>query len=323
MQFYLTNRDLLTKKKVRQTIRRPQREEEETLQHPVILTCAVTGGDDTAGRFAAVPVTPEQIAREAIEACKAGAAIAHIHVRNPETGKPSMETALYREVVERIRDSGSPVIINLTTGPGARFVPSDTEANTAQPGSNLRPPADRVQHILELKPEICSLDMGTLNFGKGVLMNVPAHVEIIAKAIRSAGVKPELEVFDTGHIALSLDMIRRGLIEERPLFQMVTGVPWGAPATTEVLAAMKSMLPHGSAWAAFGVGRSQYPVLAQALILGGHVRVGLEDNLYISKGELAPDNAALVRKAANIVEQLGSRLATPAEARGMLGLATP
>jgi uncharacterized protein (DUF849 family) len=290
------------------------------LQQPAILTCAVTGGDDTAGRFPAVPVTPEQIAREAIAACEAGAAIAHIHVRNPDTGKPSMELALYREVVQRIRDSGSPVIINLTTGPGARFVPSNTEANTAQPGSNLRPPLERVQHILELKPEICSLDMGTLNFGKGALVNVPAHVEAIAAAIRDAGVKPELEVFDTGHIALSLDMIQRGLLEPRPLFQMVLGVPWGAPASPEVLAAMKSMLPAGSPWAAFGVGRSEFPMVAQALLLGGHVRVGLEDNVYLAKGELAPDNASLVRKAATIVELLGSRLATPAEARDILGL---
>jgi uncharacterized protein (DUF849 family) len=292
------------------------------LHNPVILTCAVTGGDDTAGRFQAVPVTPEQIARAAIDACKAGAAIAHIHVRHPETGKPSMETALYREVVDRIRDSGSPVIVNLTTGPGARFVPSNTLANTAEPGSNLRPPIERVQHIVELKPDICSLDMGTLNFGKGVLVNVPAHVETIAAAIRAAGVKPELEVFDTGHIALSLDMIKRGLLDDKPLFQMVMGVPWGAPASTEVLASMKSMLPAGAQWAAFGVGRAQFPMVAQAFLLGGHVRVGLEDNLYISRGELAPDNASLVRKAANVIDLLGSRLATPAEARAMLGLAS-
>ena len=290
------------------------------MKQPVILTCAVTGGDDTAGRFQAVPVTPEQIAHAAIESCKAGAAIAHIHVRNPETGKPSMGLALYREVVDRIRESGSDVIINLTTGPGARFVPSDTETNQAQPGSNLRPPVERVQHIVALKPDICSLDMGTLNFGKGALINVPGHVETIAAAIRSAGVKPELEVFDTGHIALALDMIRRGLLDDKPLFQMVMGVPWGAPATTEVLAAMKSMLPQGAEWAAFGVGRSQFPMVAQALVLGGHIRVGLEDNLYIAKGELAPDNASLVRKAANIVDLIGSSLATPAEARAILGI---
>jgi uncharacterized protein (DUF849 family) len=290
------------------------------VHHPVILTCAVTGGDDTGVKYPAVPVTPHQIANAAIDACKAGAAIAHIHVRHPETGKPSMDVALYREVVDRVRDSGSPVIINLTTGPGARFVPSDEEANKAQPGSNLRPPAERVAHILELKPEICSLDMGSLNFGKGALINVPEHVQTIAAAIRSAGVKPELEVFDSGHIALSLDMIRRGLIDPAPLFQMVLGVPWGAPATAEVLAAMKSLLPQGSPWAAFGVGRAQFPFVAQAFLLGGHVRVGLEDNLYLSKGVLAPDNASLVRKAAEVVDLLGSRLATPSEARELLGL---
>ena len=154
----------------------------------MILTCAVTGGDDTAGRFASVPVTPEQIARAAIEACAAGAAIAHIHVRDPYTGKSSMDLALYREVVDRIRDSGSPVIINLTTGPGARFIPSSIQANQAEPGSNLRPPLDRVAHIAQLRPEICSLDMGTLNFGKGALINVPGHVEAIAAVIREAGV---------------------------------------------------------------------------------------------------------------------------------------
>ena len=162
-----------------------------------ILSCAVTGGDDTAPRFASVPFTPKHIAEEAISACKAGAAIAHIHVRNAETGKPSMQLEAYREVVQRIRDSGSPVIINLTTGPGARFIPSSTEANTAAPGSNLRTPQERVQHILELKPEICSLDMGCLNFGKGALINVPAHIEEIAAGIRSAGVLPELVDPDT------------------------------------------------------------------------------------------------------------------------------
>lgn len=286
----------------------------------VIITCAVTGGDDTAGRFANVPVTPEQIAKAAIDACSAGAAIAHIHVRDPQTGKPSMATAHYREVVERIRDSGSPVIINLTTGPGARFVPSDTEANTAAPGSNLRPPHERVRHILELKPEICSLDMGTLNFGKGALINVPAHAEAIARAIREAGVKPELELFDTGHMALALNFIERGLVDASSLFQIVLGVPWGAPANTETLCAFKSMLPPGAQWAAFGIGRHEFPMVAQAALLGGHVRVGIEDNLYVEKGVLARDNAQLVEKAVQVLTILGYTVATPAQARRDLGL---
>lgn len=288
----------------------------------VIVTCAVTGGDDTAGKFPSVPVTPAQIAQAAIEACEAGAAIAHIHVRDPATGKPSMDIALYREVVERIRATGSPVIINLTTGPGARFVPSDSEANTAAAGSNLRPPEDRVRHITDLRPEICSLDMGSLNFGRGTLINVPRHVEVIAAAVRAAGVKPELEIFDTGHLALALDMIARGLIDKDALFQIVLGVPWGAPATTETLAAMKSMLPAGAQWAAFGIARHEFPMVAQAMLLGGHVRVGLEDNLYLSRGVAAPDNASLVRKARSIIELLGGDVATPAQARDMLGLSS-
>src|SRR6266850_213392 len=208
------------------------------MKDKVILTCAVTGGDDTAPRFASVPFTPKHIAEEAISACKAGAAIAHIHVRNAETGKPSMQLDAYREVVKRIRDSGSPVIINLTTGPGARFIPSSTEANTAAPGSNLRTPEERARHILALKPEICSLDVGSLNFGKGALINVPSHIEAIAADIRRAGVLPELEIFDTGHMAFALDLIKRGVVDKSALFQVVLGVPWGAPATTETLSAM-------------------------------------------------------------------------------------
>ena len=290
------------------------------MSRPIIITCAVTGGDDTAGKFPNVPVTPEQIAKAAIDACSAGAAIAHIHVRDPATGKASMGIELYREVVDRVRDSGSPVIINLTTGPGARFVPSDTQANTAAPGSNLRPPEERVRHIVALKPEICSLDMGTLNFGKGALINVPAHAEAIARGIREAGVKAELELFDTGHLALALHFIERGLVEPDSLFQIVMGVPWGAPATTETLAAFKSMLPAGAVWAAFGIGRHEFPMVAQAALLGGHVRVGIEDNVYLSRGMLARDNAQLVEKARQILELLGFAVATPAQARTLLHL---
>jgi uncharacterized protein (DUF849 family) len=290
------------------------------MTRPIIVTCAVTGGDDVANGYPNVPVTPEQIANAAIDACKAGAAIAHIHVRDPETGKPAMQTKLYREVVERIRDSGSPVIVNLTTGPGARFVPSNSEANTAAAGSNLRPPEERVAHILELRPDICSLDMGTLNFGRGALVNVPAHIEAIAAVIRESGVKPELELFDTGHLALANNFIERGLVDPSPLFQIVLGVPWGAPATTETLAAFKSMLPHQATWAAFGIGRAEFPMVAQSALLGGHVRVGIEDNLYISKGVLAKDNAQLVDRATELLGLMGFEIASSEQAREMLGL---
>lgn len=285
-----------------------------------IITCAITGGDDTAGRFAAVPVTPRQIADSAVEACRAGAAIAHIHVRDPNTGKPSLELALYREVVERIRDSGSDVIINLTTGAGARFLPGLEEPNTVASGSNLRTPMERSRHIADLKPDVCSLDMGSLNFGKGALINVPQQIEAIAAVIKAAGVKPELEVFDAGHIALAKDMIQRGLVDPNPLWQIVLGVPWGAPANPATMMYLQGQLPPGSLWAAFGIGRHEYPMLAQAALLGGHVRVGLEDNLYVSKGREARSNAELVDRAVAVLNTLDLEPASPAEARKVLGI---
>ncbi len=285
-----------------------------------IITCAVTGGDDTGFKFPAVPVTPAQIATACLEARASGAAIVHIHVRNPETGKPSMELDLYRDVVERIRASGSDVIINLTTGPGARFNPSDDEPNAFGQGSNLRAPAERIRHIAALKPEICSLDLGSLNFAGMTLINVQRHVEIMAEEIRSLGVKPELEIFDTGHIALANHLAGKGMFGAHPLFQFVLGVPWGAPATSETMALFKNFVPPGGNWAAFGIGRHEFPMLAQALVLGGHVRVGLEDNLYISKGVPAKSNAELVERAVQIVRLLGSEIATPDEARAILKL---
>jgi len=285
-----------------------------------ILTCAITGGDDTAGRFPAVPVTPRQIAESAIEACRAGAAIAHIHVRDPATGRPSLDPALYREVVERVRDNGSPVILNLTTGAGARFLPDASAPNTAAAGSNLRPPAERCAHILELRPEICTLDMGSLNFGKGALINVPDHIEAIAAVIREAGSKTELEIFDTGHIALARHLIDRGVIEPEPLWQLVLGVPWGAPANSETMMHLRGQLPPGARWAAFGIGRQEFPMLAQAALLGGHVRVGLEDNLYLKQGVQARSNAELVGRAVEILHALDMEPAAPDEARRMIGL---
>jgi uncharacterized protein (DUF849 family) len=286
----------------------------------VILTCAVTGGDDVAAKYPQLPVTPKQIAEASVEAAKAGAAIVHIHVRDPQTGKPSIELDLYREVVDRIRSSGTDVLINLTTGAGARFVPDVTQTNMAAPGSNMRPAYDRVRHIVALKPDLCSLDMGSLNFGSGALLNTPAQIEIIAKHIREAGVKPELEIFDTGHLALARKMIADGTIDADPFFQLALGIPWGAPATTETLVLLKQSLPPGASWAAFGVGRAEFPMVAQAVLLGGHARVGLEDNFFVEKGVQAKSNAELVEKAGRIVRLLGSDLATPAEARAQLGL---
>jgi uncharacterized protein (DUF849 family) len=294
------------------------------MTRPVIITCAVTGGADTVGKHPAIPVTPEQIATASIEAAQAGAAIAHIHVRDPKTGKGSMEFDLYREVVERIRDSGTDVIINLTTGAGARYIPSDNDPAVGGPGTTMATPANRVLHIQKLKPEICSLDIATMNFGDWVFMNTPAHLAEMGKAIREAGVKPELEVFDTGQVRLARKLIADGALDgAAPLFQLCLGIPWGAPASTESMMFMRSLLPDNAIWAGFGISSMEMPMVAQACLMGGHCRVGLEDNLYISRGKFAPNNAALVEQAVAIVRSLGEEPATPAQAREILGVTKP
>jgi len=290
------------------------------MQRKVMISCAVTGSADTPGRNPAVPVTPEQIARSAIDAAKAGAAIVHIHVRNPETTRPSMNPAHYREVVERIRDSGSDVVINLTTGPGARFAPGAEDPLKPGPGTTMKSAAERVQHIVELKPEICSLDMGSMNMGPHVFVNTPGYLETMAVAIRDAGVLPELEVFEAGHLLLAKRMIETGHIKPPGMFQICLGIAWAQPATPEAMTYMRSLLPASSPWFAFGISLYQFPMVAQAVLLGGHPRVGLEDNIYLEKGKLAPSNAALVEKAVKIVEVLGDVVATSADARTILGL---
>ncbi len=286
----------------------------------VIISCAVTGSADTPGRNPAVPVTPEQIATSALDAAKAGAAIVHIHVRDPKTTKPSMDGAHYREVVERIRASGSDVLINLTTGPGARFTHDENDPSKPGRDSVLKSPEDRVRHVVELKPDICSLDMGSLNMGDRVFVNTPAHLQKMAEAIKAAGVMPELEVFETGHLLLAKRFIEQGTVKPPGMFQICLGISWGQPATPEAMTYMRNLLPPDSPWFAFGISLHQFPMVAQAVLLGGHPRVGLEDNIYLEKGKLAPSNAALVEKAAKIIEILGDQVATPAEARQILGL---
>jgi uncharacterized protein (DUF849 family) len=285
-----------------------------------IITCAVTGNITKPEQHPDLPITPAQIARAAIDAAKAGAAIAHIHVRDPETGAPSMAVEHYREVVERIRASDTDLIINLTTGPGGRFVPSEDDPKVAAPGSTLVRPERRVEHVVALKPEICSLDLNTMWFGSAVVINTPRNAAIMARAIRAAGVMPELEVFDSGDIQLAHQLLADGVLARPPLFQIVLGIRNGFPATPETLLYARSLLPADALWAAMGIGRMEFPIVAQACLLGGHVRVGLEDNLYLDKGVLAPSNAALVERAATIVELLGRKVATAAEARDILGL---
>jgi uncharacterized protein (DUF849 family) len=294
---------------------------ERPMPREVIVTCAVTGSADTVGKHPAIPVTPEEIANSAIGAAKAGAAIVHIHVRDPQTGKPSMALEHYREVVERIRGSGTDVIINLTTGPGGRYIPSPEKPSIGAPGTTLALPEERVRHVQELRPEICTLDLATMNMGEQVFMNVPAHLRAMAKLIREADVKPELEVFDLGHIRLAQRLIDDGVLTSPPMIQICLGIAYGAPATPEAMMAMRNLLPQPSVWASFGISRLQFPMVAQAVLLGGHVRVGLEDNLYLESGVYAPSNAALVERAVNIVTALGATPASPAAARKILNLA--
>lgn len=289
------------------------------MTRPTIITCAVTGNMTSLESTPYLPVTPEQIANSCLDAVRAGAAIVHIHVRHPD-GRPSMELQHYREVVERLRAAEEDVIINLTTGPGQRFVPSEADPSVAAPGTTLMVPERRVEHIAALRPEICSLDFNTMYSGDSVVINTPRNLGIMADIIREAGVRPELEVFDGGDIQLANEFIRDGRLEAPALFQIVLGVRYGAIATPETMAYLKSLLPAGSHWAAFGIGRMEFPMLAQSWLLGGHVRVGLEDNIYLEKGVLAKGNAELVAKAVRIIRELGGAVATPSQTREMLGL---
>lgn len=285
----------------------------------VILTCAITGGHENIGAHPDFPITPEQIANSALEARSAGAAVVHIHVRDPETGTPVGDPALYREVVERIRSAGSDVLINLTTGYGGRFVPGEDDPTSPGPGTNLMSPEARMVHVQELRPDICTLDVATMNFGERVFMNTPAHLRIMAGLARDAGVKPEIECFEPGHIVLAKQLIKEGVIDAPPMFQLCLGIPYGSPATPEIMTVMRNMLPGDARWAAFGISRHEFPMVAQAVTLGGHIRVGLEDNLYLNKGEYA-SNGQLVERAVSIVRDLGAEIAEPARAAEILEL---
>ena len=286
-----------------------------------ILTVAVTGNQTTLQQHPGLPCTPQQIATACIDSARAGAAIAHIHVRHAD-GRPSMELAHYREVVERIRDSGVDVIINLTTGPGQRFIPSKDDPKIAAPGTTLMRPERRVEHILALKPEICSLDLNTMWSGASAVINSPESITVMAQAIREAGTKPEIEVFDSGDIHLAKALLAEGVLDSPPLFQIVTGIRYGFSPTPQTLIYACSLLPADAKWAGFGIGRMAFPMVAQSFLLGGHVRVGLEDGVNIARGVLAPSNAAMVEKASRIINELGGDLATPKEARQVLGLAS-
>ena len=290
------------------------------MSRPVVVTCALTGSFDTRGTNPAVPVTPEEIAQSALDAAAAGAAVVHIHVRDPATAKASMELALYREVVERIRGRNADVVLNLTTGAGGRYVPGDEDPAVAAPGTTLANAEERTRHVVLLRPELCTLDVATMNFGEHLFLNTPAHLRAMAAQIRDSGAKPEIEVFDLGQIELARHLIAEGHLARPPLFQICLGIPWGAPATPEALVAMRARLPEDAIWSAFGIGRSEFSILAVTAGMGGNVRVGLEDNLYLSRGQLAPSNAALVEKAVSLLAHMDREPATPDQARALFGL---
>lgn len=287
----------------------------------VIVTCAVTGAGATTDKSPHVPVTPQQVADAAIDAAKAGAAIAHLHVRDPETGKGSRDPALFKEAVDLVRASDTDVVINLTAGMGGDWVPSKENPAQPGPGTDMIGPEERLAHVRECLPEICSLDCGTLNFGNGdeIYISTPPTLRRMAQLTQEWGVKPELEVFDLGHIRFAKAMVEEGLIDAPPMFQLCLGIPWGADQTVETMAAMKAQLPAGASWASFGISRYQMSMAAAAVALGGNVRVGLEDNIWLDRGVLAT-NGDLVRRVVEIIERMGGRTLTPQEARNKLGL---
>ena len=288
----------------------------------VIISCAVTGSGDTVGKHPAIPVTPEEIANAAIEAASAGAAIAHMHVRNPETGKATRDDELYKEVVSRIKENGTDVIINLTSGMGGDIeIGPEDDLLKFGPNTDFINAMERLSHVEKILPDICSLDCGTLNFGDGnmIYVSTPEQLRIGAKRIQELGVKPELEIFDTGHMWFANQMYNEGLLDAPALYQICLGIPYGAPANTSSMENMVKMVPEGSNWAAFGIGAMQMPMAAQAGLLGGNVRVGLEDNLYLEKGVFA-SNGSLVEKVGSLINHMGASIMSAKDARKKLGL---
>jgi uncharacterized protein (DUF849 family) len=290
----------------------------------VFVTCAVTGVGDTTGRSDRVPVTPDQIAESALEAARAGAAVVHIHVRDPDTGKGARDPRLYKEVVDRIRSSGVDVVLNLTAGMGGDLVLGSDEAPLPpnDEGTDLVGATERLEHVAELLPEICTLDCGSMNFAAGgdyLLVNTPGMLRAMARRVQELGVRPELEVFDTGHLVFVKELIADGLIDDPPLIQLCTGIPYGAPDDPLTLLAMVSQLPPGAIFSTFSIGRMQLPFVAMAALVGGNVRVGLEDNVYLSRGRLAT-NGELVERAVTILEAMNARVLGPGEVREKLKL---
>ncbi len=289
----------------------------------VIVTCAVVGENQYNRAHPDFPITPQQIADAALEAEQAGASAVHLHVRHPETGDGSRDPDLFLEMATRVRENGVKAVMNITCGGGAIFCPDPDNEGRAGPGSDLASAEERVRHIEACLPEVCSLDVTTQNQRDGdksyVYLNTEYTLRKMAKRFQELGVKPEIEVFAPGDILLANKMLQEGLFDAPPSYQIVMGTSWGLPATPETLIYMKNLLPADAVWAAFGIAKMQMPIVAQATLLNGHVRVGLEDNLYLSRGAFA-SNGQLVERARTIIECLGYEVATPDEARRILGL---
>lgn len=289
----------------------------------VFITCAVTGSGDTASKSDHVPITPEQVAGAAIEAAKAGAAVAHCHVRDPITGDAARDPALFREVMDRIRSSGTDVVINLTAGMGGDLMVGDAERPYPfrNEGTDIAGASERMAHVSELLPEICTLDCGTMNFGDGdsVMLNSPSTLREMAGQMTALGVRPEIEAFDTGHLWFAKKLVEEGVIDAPVLLQLCMGIPWGAPDDLNTLMAMVNNVPEGWIYSAFSIGRMELPYVAAAVLAGGNVRVGLEDNLYLSRGQKAR-NGDLVERAVTILEAMNVRILGPEEVRNKLAL---
>ena len=293
-----------------------------TMNRDVFITCAVTGSGSTQERSPHVPRSPQQIAESAIAAAKAGAAVVHCHVRDPETGVPSRDPALYREVTERIRDSDTDVVLNLTAGMGGDIVFGDVEKPLpTREGTDMIGASERVAHVAECLPEICTLDCGTMNFAEAdyVMTNTPGMLTAMGRKMTELGVKPEIEAFDTGHLWYAKQLVADGVLESPALVQLCMGVPWGAPDDLNTFMAMVNNVPDDWTFSAFALGRNQMAYVAASVLAGGHVRVGLEDNLWLEKGVLA-ENWQLVERAGTIIENMGARLMSPAQVREKLGL---
>lgn len=293
-----------------------------SMNREVFITCAVTGSGGTQDRSPHVPRSPAQIAESAIAAARAGAAVVHCHVRDPETGAPARDPALYRELTERIRDSATDVVLNLTAGMGGDMIFDGTEAmNRMSQRSDMAGATERVQHVVDCRPEICTLDCGTMNFAEAdyVMVNTPGMLRDMARRMVASGVRIEIEAFDTGHLWFAKQLAAEGIIPDPVLVQLCMGVPWGAPDDLNTFMAMVNNVPAHWHWSAFSLGRSQMPYVAAAVLAGGNVRVGLEDNLWLDKGVLAT-NAQLVERAVTIIETLGARVIGPDEVRARLNL---